>query len=161
MIELREVARQGDPARCAEPMSGVTRQVQGLRSESEFGGLRMTIDEPEVFGGTGRAPNPAEAALAALGASMEVTMRCYAEMLNIPVNSISVKLSGALDSRGFFGTDPAIRSGFGSITAKIMVDSPADASVLEQLFSQVQRCCPVLDLFRAATPIAVSLERTP
>jgi putative redox protein len=159
MVELRQVALQGDPTRCAEPMSGITRQVDGLRSEAEFNGLRLTIDEPEIFGGTGRAPNPAEAALAALGASMEVTLRCYAELLNIPVKSISVALNGALDSRGFFGTDASIRSGFGTVNATIMVDSTASPEKLQELLARVQKCCPVLDLFRSPTQVNVSLQK--
>lgn len=159
MRKLRGVALRGNPAECAEPMSGVTRQVAGLRSEAAFGDMKMVIDEPVVFGGTGSAPNPAEAALAALGASMEVTLRCWAEYLEIPVTSISVALSGALDSRGFFATDPSIRSGFGSINATLRVDSPAPAEQIEQLISRVQQCCPVLDLFRAPTPVTISLER--
>jgi len=159
MRDLRNVALRGNPAECAEPMSGVTRQVRGLRSESVFGGLPLVIDEPVVFGGTGSAPNPAEVALAALGASMEVTLRCWAEYLGIPVTSISVALSGALDSRGFFATDPSVRSGFGSITATIRIDSPAPAEQLDQLLARVQQCCPVLDLFRAPTPVTVNLER--
>jgi putative redox protein len=159
MRNLRNVALRGNPAECAEPMSGVTRQVVGLRSEAAFGELKMVIDEPVVFGGTGSAPNPAEAALAALGASMEVTLRCWAEYLQIPVTSISVALSGALDSRGFFATDPAVRSGFGHISATIRVDSPASAEQLDQLLSRVQQCCPVLDLFRAPTPVTVTLAR--
>lgn len=161
MRDLRVVAQRGNPAECAEPMSGITRQVNGLKSEATFGGLQMVIDEPVVFGGTGSAPNPAEAALAALGASMEVTLRCWAEYLGIPVNSISVALSGALDSRGFFGTDPAVRSGFGAVDAKIMIDSPAPAADLERLLDRVQKCCPVLDLFRAPTPVTVHLKRQP
>jgi uncharacterized OsmC-like protein len=159
MRRLREVALRGNPPECAEPMSGVTRQVQGLKSEATFGELKMVIDEPVVFGGTGSAPNPAEAALAALGASMEVTLRCWAEYLKIPVASISVALSGALDSRGFFDTDPSVRSGFGPISARITVDSPAPATDLERLLAQVQKCCPVLDLFRGPTQVNVSLDR--
>lgn len=161
MAQLRDVALRGDPGQCAEPMSGVTRQAPGLlRSESEFNGLRMTIDEPVNFGGTGSAPNPAEAALAALGASMEVTLRCWAEYLKIPVTSISVALSGALDTRGFFATDPSVRAGFGPISATIHVDSPASAEQLEQLIGRVQQCCPVLDTIRAPTAVTVSLVRT-
>ena len=142
MRNLRGVALRGNPAECAEPMSGVTRQVVGLKSEAVFGELKMVIDEPVVFGGTGSAPNPAEAALAALGASMEVTLRCWAEYLQIPVTSISVALSGALDSRGFFATDPSVRSGFGHISATVRVDSPASTEQLDQLLSRYNNVAP-------------------
>lgn len=158
MRQFRNVALRGNPAECAEPMSGVTRQVQGLKSEGTFGGLKIVIDEPVVFGGTGSAPNPAEVALAALGASMEVTLRCYAEALGVPVKSISVALSGALDSRGFFGTDPAIRPGFGPITATVTVDSPAAPEQVRELIKHVNQCCPVLDVFRSPQSVDVRLD---
>jgi putative redox protein len=158
MRQFRQVALRGNPAECAEPMSGVTRQVQGLKSEGVFGGLKIVIDEPEVFGGTGSAPNPAEVALAALGASMEVTLRCYAEAQGVPVKSISVALKGALDSRGFFGTDPSIRPGFGPISATVTVESSAPAEQIEALLKQVNQCCPVLDVFRSPQTVNVSLS---
>lgn len=158
MRQFRNVALRGNPAECAGPMSGVTRQVQGLKSEGTFGGLKIVIDEPVVFGGTGSAPNPAEVALAALGASMEVTLRCYAEAQGVPVKSISVALSGALDSRGFFGTDPAIRPGFGPIAATITVESSAPPEQVETLLKQVSQCCPVLDVFRSPQTVNLSLN---
>ena len=162
MRELRAVALRGDPAECAEPMSGVTRQAPGLlRSEAVFSGLPLTIDEPVIFGGTGTAPNPAEVALAALGASLEVTLRCHAEYLRIPIESISVALDGALDARGFFGTDPSIRVGFGPVRAQIQVESSATDAQLAELFGHVDKCCPVLAVFRSPTEVNVRLERTP
>lgn len=158
MRQFRSVALRGNPAECAEPMSGVTRQVMGLKSEGIFGGLKIVIDEPVVFGGTGSAPNPAEVALAALGASMEVTLRCYAEAQGIPVKSISVALSGALDSRGFFGTDPAIRPGFGPIEATVTVESSAAPERVQELMRLVNQCCPVLDVFRSPQTVKLGLR---
>jgi pyruvate dehydrogenase E2 component (dihydrolipoamide acetyltransferase) len=158
MRQFRQVALRGNPAECAEPMSGVTRQVQGLKSEGTFGGLKIVIDEPVVFGGTGLAPNPAEVALAALGASMEVTLRCYAEAQGVPVESISVALSGALDARGFFGTDPSIAPGFGPISATVTVESSAAPERVAELIEQVNRCCPVLDVFRSPQTVNVTLD---
>jgi pyruvate dehydrogenase E2 component (dihydrolipoamide acetyltransferase) len=158
MGRFRDVALRGNPADCAEPMSGVTRQVQGLKSEGTFGGLKIVIDEPVVFGGTGSAPNPAEVALAALGASLEVTFRCYAEYLGVPVKSISVALAGALDSRGFFGTDPKVLPGFGPISAVVTVESSAPTEKLAELLTHVRNCCPVLDVFRSPQTVNVSLN---
>jgi pyruvate dehydrogenase E2 component (dihydrolipoamide acetyltransferase) len=159
MHRLREIALRGNPAECAEPMSGVSTQVRGLRSESVFGGLRLVIDEPEVFGGTGSAPNPAQVALAALGASLEVTLRCYAEYFGIPIEGISVELAGALDSRGFFGTDSSVRAGFQSIDATVRVRSSAPMAQIEKLMTHVEACCPVLDLLRAPTPVNLRIRR--
>ena len=156
MARLTEVAKAGDPAQCQEPMAGVTRQVQGLRSEGRFGDLSITIDEPVSFGGTGTAPNPAEVLLAALGASLEVTLRCHADHLRIPVEHVSVQLSAALDNRAFFATSSDVRAGFAVINAQVRILSPWSDDQLEPLYNLVSRCCPVLDIIRGATPVALT-----
>ena len=159
MTKLAEIAREGDPAKTHEPMSGTTRQVEGLRSEAVFGGLDLVIDEPVEFGGTGSAPNPAEVLMAALGASIEVTLRCYAEWLGIDVGNISVDLAGALDNRGFFGTDDAVRAGFPRITAKVTVAGSNSQGQLDTLLAHVQRACPVLETLRNGTDVDVAITR--
>jgi putative redox protein len=157
--ELRSIAEAGDPALCSEPMAGVTRQVDGFRCDARFGDLEMTIDEPVSFGGTGLAPNPAEVALAALGASLQVTLTCYAEYLGMPVRDISVNLSGALDSRGFFGTDASIPAGFSTINVHIGFQGENAQDKLAQLISHVERCCPVLAVFRQPMDVSLSYEQ--
>ena len=159
MERLAQVARQGDAALTHEPMSGTTRQVDGLRSEADFAGLKLVVDEPVEFGGTGTAPNPAEVMMAALGASIEVTLRCYAEWLTIDVGEISVDLAGALDNRGFFGADPSVRSGFPSISAAVRVTGTASRDELDALLAHVERACPVLETLRNGTHIDLQLLR--
>lgn len=159
MHRLMDVARAGDPSLTAEALAGSTRQVQGLKSVGEFSGLSVVIDEPIAFGGTGSAPNPAEVALAALGASLEVTLRCYAAYLGVPIDSVGVDLSGAMDIRGFFQTDDGIPPGFVSVGAKVIVTSPAPKEDLDRLFETVRRCCPMLDLFRRPHDVALTFDR--
>ena len=44
-----------------------------------------------------RGPNPVELMLAALGACQEITYRLYADTLGIPLDRVSVSVSGRLD----------------------------------------------------------------
>ncbi|MBP1888329.1 OsmC family protein [Sinorhizobium mexicanum] len=147
-----------NPDECLETMSGTTRQVGGLRSESLFSGLPLTIDEPVSFGGTGKAPNPAEVMLAALGASIEVTMRCYADYFGIVVESIGVELTAELNTQGFFGTSPAVRSGFRSISARVKIVSEEEPHVISKLIEIANRFCPVLDNVRHPTEVTLTLD---
>lgn len=158
MARLREASSGGNAGDCLEPMSGQTRQVEGLRSQAQFGDLAMVIDEPVAFGGTGMAPNPAEAMLAALGASIEVTIRCYADLMGIKVASIGVDLSGALNNRGFFGLDASVRAGFPRIGAIVRIVSEEDPEAVGELLEIAARCCPVLDNIRQPTDVALSLD---
>lgn len=111
------------------------------------------------FGGTGLAPNPAEVALAALGASLQVTLLCYAEYLGMPVRDISVKLSGSLDSRGFFETDDSIPAGFSTINVHIGFRGENAQNKLKELIQHVERCCPVLAVFRQPMDVSLSYDQ--
>lgn len=158
MADFRDIALEGKPEKVREHIAGTTRQAEGLRSESRFGDLAMTIDEPVYFGGTGLAPNPAETLLAALGASLEVTLRCFAEYWGYRVDGISVALSGDLDTRAFFGTEAGLRPGFRILDVQVTVDSPESTDRLALLFDRVERSCPVLDIVRGDTPINLSFD---
>lgn len=147
-----------NPDESLETMSGTTRQVEGLRSETLFSGLPLTIDEPVSFGGTGKAPNPAEVMLAALGASIEVTIKCYADYLGIKVDSIGVELTAELNTQGFFGTNAAVRSGFPSISARVKIVSDEEAKVVSKLIEIANRFCPVLDNVKHPTDVALTLD---
>jgi putative redox protein len=156
MEEQVAIARAGDLDKCTERFGGDTRQVEGLRSEATFGRHGFAIDEPTGFGGRDTAANPAEVMLGALGASIEVTCRVYAEYLGIPLNSVSVRLDGNLDTRGFFDTDVRVRSGFDKIDVKIAIDSPAGPDAVARLLNRIERCCPVLDTIRNGTPVKLA-----
>lgn len=156
--KFRAASASGKPSECLETMSGTTRQVEGLRSESLFSDLPLTIDEPVSFGGTGKAPNPAEVLLAALGASMEVTIRCYADFMGISVETISVQLSAKMNTQGFFGTNANVRSGFRSISANVQIVSSEQSNVVIELIDIASRFCPVLDNVRDPTEVSLSLD---
>ncbi|WP_172751271.1 OsmC family protein [Ensifer sp. LCM 4579] len=118
----------------------------------------MTIDEPVNWGGTGTAPNPAEAMLAALGASIEVTIRCYADFLGIQVKSLGVELSAEMNSQGFFGLDASVRAGFPVISATVKIASEEEPEAISKLLEIAGRCCPVLDNVRHPTEVALSFD---
>lgn len=130
-----------------------TRQLNGLLSEAAIRSFKLAVDEPPQLGGTDKGPNPVELILAALGTCQEITYRLYADTLGIPLNGVSVKLSGRLDLCGFFAVDDAVRPGFKDIHATVTLDSPASADELERLKATVDRHCPVLDILRNATPV--------
>src|SRR4029077_18630864 len=113
------------PADAAATFAAATRQLAGLRSESAPRDCRLTRDKPPALGGADSGPNPVELVLAALGACQEITYRLYADTLGIPVNSVSVKLAGRLDLRGFFAVDDGVRPGFKDIHTTVIIDSPA------------------------------------
>jgi len=148
-----------DPAQAEASFTAESRQVEGLRSAVKTRQFDLIVDEPEVLGGTDLGPNPAELILGALASCQEITYRLYADALDIPLDGVSVKVTGDLDLKGFFAADDNVRPGFRSIQADITLDSPASAADLERLRETVDRHCPVLDILQNPTPVALAVTR--
>ena len=159
MAGLFEQAKRWSPQQFIEPQAAETTQVEGLRSAARVRHHTITIDEPKDFGGTDLAPNPAEMALAALGASLEVTSRVYADYLGIPVATIATRIRGDLDLRGFLDLAPEVGSGMSRIEVTILIESAASDAEVERLLGHVRRSCPVLGMIRDATPVSLTVDR--
>jgi len=159
LTRLYEQAGGWSAEQFLEPQSVTTRQVEGLRSEGRVRHHTLVIDEPKDFAGTDLAPNPAEATLAALGASLEVTCRVFADYHGIAVRSVATSVKGNLDLRGFLDLAPEVRSGFQGVDVTIHIDSDASDAEIERLIRQVQRSCPVLDVIRSPTAVGIRVER--
>jgi putative redox protein len=135
-----------------------SRQVDGLRSETNIRQFSLTVDEPPSLGGTDTGPNPVELVLAALATCQEITYRAYATALGIPLESVSVKLEGALDLRGFFAVKDDVRAGFNNVRGTVNLKSSASAADLAKLKDVVDAHCPVLDILRAPVPVDLQLK---
>lgn len=159
MQKHQATARKGNPAECREPIAGTTVQSGGMRTEGRFGRHVVVIDEPKVFGGDDTAVNPAEALLAAVATSVSVTIRCHAALQGVKVGRIQVEVAGDLDIRGFFDTDPAVRSGFQSVKISVAIDSDASKDQLARVLAAADRGCPMLDTCRGATPVTIELAQ--
>jgi putative redox protein len=155
------VATQADfranPAHANAIFSADSRQVEGLRSETKIRQFSLTVDEPTTLGGTDTGPNPVELVLAALASCQEITYRAYATALGIPLESVSVKLDGALDLRGFFAVKDDVRSGFNEVRGTVHLKSSASPAELAKLKDVVDAHCPVLDILRAPVPVEIKL----
>jgi uncharacterized OsmC-like protein len=163
--ELKQVFSDNHAALALHPEQGVatfaaeSRGHEGLHRRVAIRGFSIDVDEPPVLGGTDHAPNPVEYALAALATCQEITYRLHAASLGIPLHDVSVRLEGDIDLRGFFAVDERIRPGFTEIRGSVRFDSPASPEELQRLKETVDAHCPVLDLFRNATPVRVDVAQ--
>ena len=137
------VATQADlrdnPEHANATFAADSRQVDGLRSETKIRQFSLTIDEPPNLGGTDTGPNPVELVLAALATCQEITYRAYATALGIPLESVSVKLEGALDLRGFFAVKDGVRAGFNDVRGTVHLQSTAPLAELAKLKGSSRR----------------------
>lgn len=130
----------------------------GLRSEAELRGHKLTVDEPESLGGKDTGPNPVELVLAALGTCQEITYRAYATALRIPLEEISVELDGEIDLRGFLAVDEAVRPGYEAVRGTVKIKSSAPPEDIARLRDVVNAHCPVLDILTNPVPVDLALE---
>jgi uncharacterized OsmC-like protein len=147
---------RADAANAKAVFSVDSQQVENLRSEAKIRQFSLTVDEPPTFGGSDAGPNPVELVLAGLATCQEITYRAYATALGIPLESVSVKLDGILDLRGFFAVDEGARPGFTGVQGIVTLKSSASQNELAKLKEVVDAHCPVLDILRA--PVSVELE---
>jgi len=147
----------------AEPESAVvtfesrSALQEGLRSEATIRAHKIVVDEPPELGGSDAGPNPVELVLAALGSCQEITYRAYATALGIPLNKVSVSLTGSIDLKGFFAVDDKVRPGYQKINGTVRLESSASDEQLAMLHQAVNAHCPVLDIIERPVPVALDL----
>ncbi len=154
-------AAVADPERGKPVFRASGSGVEGVRSEIRIGRHTMVADEGPALGGAGEGPNPVEYALAALLSCQVVTYRVWAAKLGVPLDAVVVDVEGDFDVRGFLGFDDAVRPGFGDVRVRVTLCGPADPQRYRALADAVDAHCPVLDLFRNATPVTTELVTGP
>ena len=154
--EEKRAVLSANPEKCAVTVSADSQLVEGFMSRAKARSFDIVVDQNKGMGGTDQGPRPSEYVLAALAACHEVTYRLYADALEIPLEEVSVSVTGHSDARGFFGLDNSVRAGFSHITGEIKVETKASDEELERLREAVNQHCPVLDDLRQ--PVSVQLD---
>jgi uncharacterized OsmC-like protein len=115
------------------------------------------VDEPPVLGGADAAANPVQYALASLGSCQAITYRFWAAQLGVELDTLSVRVEGDLDLRGFFGVDDEVRPGFTAVRVQVTLAGPESEQRYAELAAAVDEHCPVLDLFKNPVPVSRAL----
>jgi len=121
------------------------------------GAHTFKVDEPPALGGADAAANPVQYALASLGSCQAITYRVWAAQLGIELDSLTVRVEGELDLRGFFGIDDRVRPGFSAVRVEVSVAGPESKERYAELAAAVDEHCPVLDLFKNPVPVTRAL----
>ena len=145
-----------NPEKCSVTVKASSHLVEGFLSRVKARDFEIVVDQSKGMGGSDVGPRPSEYVLAALAACHEVTYRLYADAMDIPLEEISVSVTGYSDARGFFSLGDTIRAGFTHVWGTIKVKSTATDDEIEKLRQTVNRHCPVLDDLRH--PVDVELE---
>ena len=79
------------------------------------------------------------------------------ECLGIPLDGVSVTVTGVSDARGFIGLDDRVRPGFLEVRGVVTLDTPASDADVARLRQMVEKHCPVLDDLRAPVPVTMDV----
>lgn len=116
------------------------------------------IDEPPVLLGDDTAPNPSEAALAALGSCLAVGIHANAVARDIVVRSLELELEADINITSVWGTGDTSPKpvGFDAVRVKVHLDADAPQAELDQLIAHAATWSPVANTF--TKPVALSVE---
>ncbi len=158
-IQEIQARLKAQPEKAMVSITAASRAVDGngWLSEVRVRDHTLTGDLPGNFGGTDRGPKPTEFLLVSLATCHEVTYRVVAESLGIPLDGVSVTVTGVSDARGFIGLDDRVRPGFLHVRGTVTLDTPASDADVERLRQMVEKHCPVLDDLRAPVPVTMEV----
>ena len=159
IAEIQDTFRN-EPDKAKATFISQSQLQDGFHSEVALRDHTLTVDEPAELGGTDKGPNPVELILASLGSCQEITYRAYAAALGIPLESVSVKLEGDIDLRGFFAVADDVRPGYEAIRGTVELTSSASEEQLETLREVVNGHCPVLDILTKPVPVVLEMRVT-
>ena len=120
-----------------------------LRTDIETRGFTFTVAEPEGLGGDDTGPNPLEYVLGGFQGCIAVVVEVVARERGITLTDLRTHVSGTIDLRGFggvHGVSPSFLAVEGSVRVFADIDEPA----FDALVAEVERRCPLYNLFRDA-----------
>lgn len=116
------------------------------------------VDEPPVLLGDDTAPNPSEAALAALGSCLAVGIHANAVARDITVRSLELELEADINITSVWGTGDTSPKpvGFDAVRVKVHLDADAPQAELDKLIAHATTWSPVANTFTKPVALDVS-----
>ncbi|MBT8399217.1 MAG: OsmC family protein [Rhodothermia bacterium] len=144
-IELRPGIGKSTTVATVRVYDGTTCEVTGS-------GWTLTADLGLSDGGNNAGPGPGVYSRAALGSCLAIGYAQWAAMRQIPLDSLRVEVETNFDARGMFGIDDR-QPGFTRVRYRVFIESPADASEIEEMVEQADRLSPTLADLRDPVPV--------
>lgn len=119
--------------------------AQHLVADGEAG-HRFATDAYPAFGGKDEAPSPLFYVLGALTSCNQVTAALVAKDLGIRLGAFTFRVQGDLDT-AVLVTGADGNANFDSVTVDATVESDATPDQFERFVAEVERRCPVSQLF--------------
>jgi len=115
------------------------------------------IDEPPILLGNNKGANPGEVLLHGLLGCMTTTMVILAAAKGIEIDSISSKVEGDIDIKGFLGLDASAPIGFKQIRVTFDIKA-SDEGQKEELFALAKQS-PLFNSLINPTDVQLTLKK--
>ena len=117
------------------------------------------IDEPPQLLGDDTAPNPSEAALAALGTCICVGIHANAVHQGITLKSLELELEADINITSVWGVGDVSDKlvGFSAVRIKAHIDADAEKGKLDELLKHVLKWSPVTGTYVNPVPVDAQL----
>ncbi len=128
-------------------VSAVGKWEEGVKTNHnirEFESFLM--DEPVELGGTNVGPNPMEFVVAALNGCKGVMIPLIANEQGFAFSGIEFETTGIIDTRGLMGEE-GVTPHFQKMRLTVKIDTNESEEAIEKLKMEVERRCPVFNLF--------------
>ncbi|MCB0133194.1 MAG: OsmC family protein [Caldilineaceae bacterium] len=123
---------------------------------TKMGDYIIVSDSAPGLAGHSLGPSSPEMLLGALASCLVHTYLLQATLLNIPLDSVEVEITGALDMTGVVGLETDAPSMLQNLAYHAQIESPATADVVESLHVTVDQTCAVLNTLR--NPMTVTRQ---
>lgn len=133
---------------------GGVRTEMSVRSFAPF-----MVDEPASLGGTDKGPNPVELVLSGLSSCTSVMISLIANEQGFAYEAAEFSNSGQIDLQGMSGV-AGVSPHFQSVQFDVVVTTGESDERLQQLKAEVEKRCPVMNLFLdAKVPVTTNWVR--
>jgi len=121
--------------------------------------LVFEIDEPPVLLGANRGANPVEYLLVALSGCVTTSLVAHASAKGIQIKSVSSRLEGDIDLRGFLGISESVPVGYQEIRIFFKIDADLSDQQKEELIAMGEKYSPVYNTVTKAVPVKGLLDK--
>lgn len=148
-LAARQADWHGSPEKSTMTIT-VSSQVAGVTGVRPvtIGKFHLVTDSAPGLAGHSLGPTSPELLLGALASCLVHTYLIQAALTGVPLDEVSVTISGVLDYGPVVGLPTNVPSKFESITYRADVQSPAGDDAIAAMHAAVEATCPVLNTLR-------------
>lgn len=129
--------------------STTARVSGGLTCEIEDGPWKLTADMKKGLGGNEAGPDPGVLGRAAIGSCLAIGYATWFARLDVPLNSVEVKVEADFDYGGVLGVAD-VGAGYSALRYAVTVDSPAAKSEIIRVLDKADAHSPWLTNMRTS-----------